>query len=172
MLYVVRYAYITEEKLCYYDMGGAFKGEFDIEDCSVHRIDRDECKAPDQAFAFKISNFSLGGEFINCYVHSEQLRTLFATTLLCKVRALAQLRELLDVPPRCYGFMRKQGSRIKSWKRRFFVLSYGKLKYYEFNGLDQSGSGEKELGAVDLKVSILYDAILFCYAVLCCAVPC
>jgi hypothetical protein len=36
-------------------------------------------------------------------------------------------------PPVLTGWMRKQGRKglIKNWKRRYFVLKYGKLTYYE-----------------------------------------
>ena len=36
-----------------------------------------------------------------------------------------------EAPPKRMGFLWKEGHKVRSWKRRYFVLDGGHLDYYE-----------------------------------------
>jgi hypothetical protein len=84
-------------------------------------------------------------------VANSDLRELFSLVIITKTRQLSVAKDLITIPDLTTGWLKKQGHMVKNWKRRFFVLSYGVVKYYEKNGQEGRGSGENELGSVDLK---------------------
>ncbi len=140
-----------DSRLKYFDLSSNYKGDFCIDDCSVTYALNAECAAPPDVYPFKLTNFVTGGEFMYCHVSNSDLRELFSLVIVTKTRQLSVGKDLIAVPDLTTGWLKKQGHMIKNWKRRFFVLSYGVLKYYEKNGQEARGSGENELGSVDLK---------------------
>lgn len=66
--------------------------------------------------------------------------------LLCRARQMNIKRDLSRLPEIVCGWLKKQGQMIKSWKKRYFVLAYGELKYFENNPSAEGKSGEKPLG--------------------------
>lgn len=146
-----RLVHIIDSKLKYFDLHCAYKGDFNIDDCNMSYVPNAECAAPMDAYPFKISNFVTGGEYMYCYVGNQQLRELFSIVIVAKIRQLSISKDLITIPDLTTGWLKKQGHMVKNWKRRFFVLSYGVLKYYEKNGQEGRGSGENELGSVGLK---------------------
>lgn len=53
-------------------------------------------------------------------------------------------------PPICTGYLTKLGHLIKSWKKRYFILEMGRLKYYEKQSSDSSFLGIKQKGCMVL----------------------
>lgn len=86
-----------------------------------------------------------------CNVQNSDLRELFSLVIITKTRQLSTAKDLISIPDLTTGWLKKQGHMVKNWKKRFFVLSYGVIKYYEKNGQESRGSGENELGSVELK---------------------
>jgi hypothetical protein len=140
-----------DSRLKYFDLHSNYKGDFCIDDCSVTYVPNADCSAPPIVYPFKLTNFVTGGEFMYCHVPNSDLRELFSLVIVTKTRQLSVIKDLTAIPDLTTGWLRKQGHVRKNWKRRFFVLSYGVLRYYEKNGQEGRGSGENELGAVDLK---------------------
>lgn len=66
--------------------------------------------------------------------------------LLCIARQISIKRDLSRIPEIKRGWLKKQGQIIKSWKKRFFVLADGQLKYFENDPRTDGRSGEKPLG--------------------------
>lgn len=54
-----------------------------------------------------------------------------------------------------HGWMKKKGHIIKNWKKRYFVLEKGRLRYYE-HALEVSPFGRVEKGEISLKGSKVY----------------
>ena len=55
-------------------------------------------------------------------------------------------RDLSRLPETVRGWLKKQGQMMKTWKKRYFVLAYGQLTYFENNPNAEGNSGEKPLG--------------------------
>ncbi len=146
-----RLVQIVDGRLKYFDLNSTYKGEFNIDDCNVTYVPNAECASPPDTYPFKMTNFVTGGEFMYCYVPNSDLRELFSLVIVTKAKQLSISKDLITIPDLTTGWLKKQGHLVKNWKKRFFVLSYGVIKYYEKNGQEQRGSGENELGAVELK---------------------
>jgi hypothetical protein len=131
-------------------------GDFAIDDCIVEAVSNAECNAPAGAYPFKIINFSTTGtEYLYCYVTSEELRLFFALVLLCKARQTSIRRDLSRLPEPHSGWLRKEGHFMRSWKKRFFVLNCGHMKYFDtIPTLKPGGEGfqGKELGRSDIDI--------------------
>lgn len=153
-----RLVFIAENKLQYFDLKMNFKGEFNVEDCNFVAVDpndREKLKemgVSPGAFAFQLVNYAGGGQFLNCAVASEHMRDLYELVLQTRNAHIASLKTLVQIPDMKTGWLQKQGHMVKNWKRRFFVLNYGVLAYYEQDSVaNHRGVAEAPKGKVNLK---------------------
>lgn len=168
-----RLTFVAENKLQYFDLRMNFKGEFNVEDCSLAQIDatsnatesRDSETAagslvggakamgiPSTGFGFQLVNYASGGQFLNCYVLSEYMRDLYQLVLSARNAHISSLKTLIQIPDMKTGWLLKQGHLVRNWRRRFFVLNYGVLSYYEQDNVaSKKGTAEAPKGKINLK---------------------
>lgn len=145
-----RLFHITKRQLVYFDLNGQFKGEMDVEDCMLSFVEQKECAAPADTFPFKLLNPTIGGEYMFCHVAKKELRDVIVMLVQAKIRELCRVRQLINIPPTTTGWLKKQGHVMMNWKKRFFVISNGEIKYYEKNILEETDN-VKEKGCVGLR---------------------
>eukprot|EP01038_Epipyxis_sp_PR26KG_P012427 gene12427-16671_t len=149
-----RYIEIKTTKLCYYDSITPcnIKGDFVLSNnTQIKFISIYDCNAPTNTFPFKLindntTNITLNpidnhdtnsishnkdNSFMNCYVGTSELRDLIALIIITNTRMSSIGRDVMNIPDICKGYLKKQGHVIKSWKKRFFILNCGVLKYYD-----------------------------------------
>lgn len=159
---------LINNKLLYYDSKTGFKNEFSLENCSVEVLEPSTLKLSADVYPFRLSNYNNGGEFMECYVTSNELRQMITTITTTKVSGLAIIKDLSDHPNLLTGWLKKQGHVVKNWKSRFFVLNNSVLKYYDKDGQKKSsGSAVEPKGEVDLKGNcnfvIIVATVLYLY---------
>jgi hypothetical protein len=149
-----RLVLIADSRLQYFDMKMNFKGEFVTEDCTVDTGYTTATGLPSSAssaFPFQIKSYAAGGQFLNCYVTASHMRDLFQLALETRSSHMEAVKQLVSIPAMKTGWLLKQGHVIRNWKKRFFVLNYGELSYYEHDGIAGSGAAEGAKGKVELK---------------------
>jgi hypothetical protein len=57
----------------------------------------------------------------------------------------------IEIPKITMGYMNKEGRQFATWKRRFFILNNGILRYYESEDYPGSNSGKNILGEINLQ---------------------
>jgi hypothetical protein len=108
--------------------------------------------APSNAFAFQLSNYATGGEFLICYVLSEYMRDLYHLILQTRNGHIQSIKALMQIPDMKTGWLLKQGHILRNWKKRFFVLNYGILTYYDDDNVaNNKGVSETSKGKINLK---------------------
>lgn len=164
-----RLCFIAENKLQYFDLRMNFKGEFNVEDCVANLVDASNGGSnngpeegtvltnksmgiPGGGFGFQLSNYASGGQFLNCYVLSEYIRDLYQLVLSSRNAYISSMKALIQIPDMKTGWLLKQGHLVKNWKRRFFVLNYGVLSYYEQDNIaSRKGTVDAPKGKINLK---------------------
>lgn len=107
---------------------------------------------PSGGFGFQLLNYASGGQFLNCYVPNEYMRDLYQLVLSSRNGYIASMKQLIQIPDMKTGWLLKQGHLVKNWKRRFFVLNYGVLTYYEQDNIaSRKGVVDVPKGKINLK---------------------
>ncbi len=127
-----------------------FKGEFCLEDCDItDQIDKEKlADLPSSSlvnkniFPFQITNHVSGGEFLLCYSVTREIRDLFQLIISARNAHILSIKKLLMIPDKKTGWLTKRGHIVNNWKKRFFVLNYGVLSYFENDGLTKKGAGK------------------------------
>jgi hypothetical protein len=107
-------------------------------------------RSPANSVPFQLRNRSTsvvaGSKDHIAYLAAPSLEVLDSLFDLLSVRDrhLAAVKLLFGVPPEKSGWLSKEGHMVKSWKSRFFVLSYGVLEYYKKPG-ENAGALVKRL---------------------------
>lgn len=107
---------------------------------------------PSGGFGFSMVNYASGGQFLHCYVPSEYMRDLYQLVLQARNAHIASLKTLIQIPDMKTGWLLKQGHLVRNWRRRFFVLNYGVLAYYDQDNVaSRKGTVEAPKGKINLK---------------------
>lgn len=149
----------SEITLQYYDLKMNYQGEFPCEECNAESMTVTQCSAPKATYPFMLSNYSSGGEFLNCYTDSASFQSLFIYLVILKLTHFHAIKSLINIPPMKKGWIKKQGHVVKNWKNRFFILNYGVLTYYDKDGGESSGLVEQAKGKIELQFATVSNVI-------------
>ena len=113
--------------LHYYTPKGEYKGEVKLEGGKVQPVEPANCKAPNDSFPFVLLLYD---SYLNCYTFDKNIRCQLSELIEAFIRLYQIPSLLLNVPKLKAGWLDLRGNTFKSWKRRYFILKYGKIFYY------------------------------------------
>jgi len=121
-----RYFRLYANQLNYYETDSSIisKGSILLPGSSL--LCYDSAVFPSYPYCFGLIPVNENRQYVfNCANHSERMKWLTALKPLCQVSIKAAQGSLRE------GYLTKQGGTIKTWKKRWCVLSTTKLTYYK-----------------------------------------
>ena len=101
--------------------------------------------SPEHPWSFSITpQSSTRHYFIAAQSHQERMEWVAALRPLCRVALQAQSGSLKE------GYLTKQGGRVKTWKKRWVILTWDALVYYKDVKEVKEGAGEGGIDSLDL----------------------
>ena len=148
---------LVGSKLRYFNKIGIMKGEIDVKNTYVKTVLNDEAHSPIGTFPFMIASQDKGiGSYMYFYTQSERDRELWMIIIDTQSRLQVSMNALRACPGIKYGFLKKEGHIFRNWRRRYFVLDMGVLRYYKDEGKGKaSGHGSSLKGEIFLDDCII-----------------
>lgn len=148
---------LVGSKLRYFNKIGIMKGEIDVKNTYVESISCDDAHSSIGTFPFMIASQDKGiGSYMYFYTQTERDRELWTIIIETQSRLQVSLNTLRACPDMKYGFLKKEGHIFRNWRRRYFVLDMGVLRYYKDEGKGKAvGHGSSLKGEIFLDDCII-----------------
>ena len=104
----------------------------------------------EKARATALADALIASKYQQDALNAKELATQNLDRLHSEVVFPAEFKSV-EIPKITMGYMNKQGSNFQTWKRRFFILNNGILRYYESEDYPGSNSGKNILGEINLQ---------------------